>query len=305
MRVGLLLLCLAHHLRAQSCEPTATETSLATQPVSACASSFDDEDTLLAAIAAGTCAGGIQASAACSMMRHGWRRAALALLPSLAADEDRVSLRQFLESRREGASSVISLLRLGGDDGLRSLVAPAVQWAQNQTVVALAVRYSPKRHGPVSVSSVEEPNVSLNATHLSFDALARPHARRELRFELLLELHAPISPEQSSWTIGSAGRLTLTLVKQSPAIWPKLAQPAAEGARRGPITPWFEKQQVLGSVGVGADADEDEATPRPKRKKAHATAPADAPEAASVPAPQPTPPGASTESSPPKAGRRA
>lgn len=146
-------------------------------------------------------------------------------------------------------------------------MTPACQWAQNHTTVALAVRYSPKKHGPVSVASVKEPQVVLNESHVSWTAIARPHARREILFALLLELHAPINPEGSSWSVGSAGRLTFSLAKATGGKWPALTKPTGKDTRRGPITIWFEMQEHFGSAFAAGDADESMDAPPAKKKK--------------------------------------
>ena len=150
------------------------------------------------------------------------------------ADDERVPIRQFLEAYRAGASAIVTLVRppstrRAGGDGERALITPACQWAQNASVVAVSVRYSPKKHGPVSVANVDEPRVSLNATHVEFDALARG---KPLHFAWELELAARIVPEQSEWSTGSPGRLTLTLAKEVPR---QSSSPHSEGS--GPPLP--------------------------------------------------------------------
>lgn len=186
--LSLLVLVLARPLNAQidACEPTATSLALASDSISACSATFDSEDHLLAS----SCTEDVEAEAVCRMMRRGWWRAAKLTLPSVP-DEKRANIRKFLEAYRTGAGSIIQALQRGGG-GERSLIVPACQWAQNQSVVAVMVRYSPKKHGPVSIASVDEPRVHLNSTHLEFEALANPRAesgKKPLRF--LLEVCPP------------------------------------------------------------------------------------------------------------------
>ena len=57
------------------------------------------------------------------------------------------------------------------------------------------MRYSPKKHGPVSVANIDGEDVQLNRTHLTFSALARG---KPLRFALELELEGAILPDGST-----------------------------------------------------------------------------------------------------------
>jgi hypothetical protein len=158
------LLLLAADAALDACEPSVNAASLLSTPVASCAGAFGDEDALLAD-SGGSCT--VEADAVCHMVRRGWFRAAKSALPyvrqagtagtlcgahlsarsracSSMADESRTRVRKFLEARRDGANSVIALVRRGGDDE-RTVVTPACQWAQNGSIVALAVRYSPKK----------------------------------------------------------------------------------------------------------------------------------------------------------------
>ena len=138
---------------------------------------------------------------------------------------------------KDGAASVAQLALAGGAESV-SVVVPAVQWAQTKSVVHVLVRFSPKKHGPVSVATVDEPDVALNATHLRFSATARPSVnsgKKPLRFELCIALDKPIDPAASTHSLASSGRLTLQLAKATTGGWERLA-PKVVGAeeRRDP-----------------------------------------------------------------------
>ena len=168
------------------CNPKATATDFQTAPISMCETSFDDESTVLASTCTAAAADDV-----CRMVRRGWWSAAKAYLPSVA-EAERARIRKFMEAHRAGAASIVALLRqgkgsLGSTLDERTVVTPACQWAQNDSVVSLAVRFSPKKHGPVSVANVDEPSVDLNATHLTFGALARG---KPLRFALEVRARA-------------------------------------------------------------------------------------------------------------------
>ena len=138
---------------ADPCDVSMTDATLHTAPVvvDGCPTPFDDEQALLDAstrCAARTSSGG----SVCHSMRRGWWAAARALTP-LVDDRGRTSVRQHAEGLRAGAASVnLEVLRGGSSkasglsgEGL-NVVTPACQWAQNSTVAAVAVRFSPKRY---------------------------------------------------------------------------------------------------------------------------------------------------------------
>ena len=323
------------------CDPSVTATSLLTDPVFACAESFTDEASLLARVGQPACTqvNSVDAGDVCRAMRRGWWRTSRQLLP-LVADDEKVRIRQFVEQHRAGARDVIALMRPQSErrpmDDELTLVTPACQWAQNMSHVAIAVRYSPKKHGPVSVASVmvEGRQININATHVEvraqeksssssstrtfkrltlfsflscpvscvqFDALARG---KPLRFRLELELAADIVPDGSTWSVDSPGRLTLSLIKYQKVRWRTLAKgKAKEGVRRGPITTWYEKQEAFGlewaadEMLQGKDDDND-AKPAPAKPK---------PKQPSPPSPPPQKPpkdaGAEAEAAKPKVSK--
>ena len=251
-----------------ACEPTETALGLLSAPIEACASVFETEDALLAS----DCSS-VDVEQVCRMARRGWWRAVKHTLPAVA-DDQRVPLRQFLEAHRAGAKDIVALLRAEGvrryqqtgED--RTVIVPACQWAQSTSTVAVAVRYSPKRHGPVSVANVDDANVELTETHVSFTALARG---KPLKFVLEVELEGRIDPTKSSWSASAAGRLTLTLAKaEAGTTWVRLAKPAAAGAPRlPPITTWHEMAEHFG-VQPMAKADDDDDAPSAASKPAKA-----------------------------------
>lgn len=237
------------------CDADTTDVRLMSVPIqlaSCSAGSFDTEKAILESDCAAS--GGMDADtdAICLMLRRHWWRAVKLLLPTISA-RDRV--RRFADTIRTGAGAVVDSSRLqgarrwtGGNE--ESVVTPAVQWAQNGSVVAVAIRFSPKKHGPVSVASVLEPSVELKDQSIKFSAKANG---KPLRFQLELDLFGSIDVQASSWSATSAGRLTLTLVKtEVGAMWSALVRPPSAGSadgkpRHGHISSWYEMQQHFGS----------------------------------------------------------
>lgn len=125
-----------------------------------------------------------------------------------------------------------------------------MQWAQNQSHVAVAVRFSPKKHGPVSVSRIERPEVIFSSTHLSFTGQGTSvNGGKRLSFDLQISLAHAILPEQSSHKLaGTGGRMTMLLTKANASAerWELLHQQdhkSVDVERRGHISTWFEMQQ--------------------------------------------------------------
>ena len=149
----------------------------------------------------------------CAALRRGWQSAARALVRT-ATDAGRTRIRHFAEFRRRETTSVVQLLQSTVHTADATIV-PAVQWAQNGSTVAVMVRFSPKKHGPVSVSVVDKPEVSLTASHLSFTGEGNSvNGGKRLRFALELPFTHDIVPEASTFNpSGTGGRVTLQLAK--------------------------------------------------------------------------------------------
>jgi hypothetical protein len=187
----------------------------------------------------------------CAALRRGWQSAARALVRT-ATDAGRTRIRHFAEFRRRETTSVVQLLQSTVHTADATIV-PAVQWAQNGSTVAVMVRFSPKKHGPVSVSVVDKPEVSLTASHLSFTGEGNSvNGGKRLRFALELPFTHDIVPEASTFNpSGTGGRVTLHLAKaKTGEHWATLARAitASDGSdghkprRVGPISSWFEMQ---------------------------------------------------------------
>ena len=187
----------------------------------------------------------------CAALRRGWQSAARALMRT-ATDAGRTRIRHFAEFRRRETTSVVQLLQSSVHRADATIV-PAVQWAQNGSTVAVMVRFSPKKHGPVSVSVVDKPEVSLTASHLSFTGEGNSvNGGKRLRFALELPFTHDIVPEASTFNpSGTGGRVILQLAKaKAGKHWTTLVRASTasdesdgqQPRRVGPISSWFEMQ---------------------------------------------------------------
>jgi hypothetical protein len=257
--LGILAVVAAAAATEEVCDPAATATRLRAAPLlPPCCEETDlaspeelaapDEQSLLDDGCLARCERPPRAEDVCLAVRKRWWRAARALLQKLEVKErDRV--RQFLMATKTGAGSVVQDLVMRDPDSV-SRITPAVQWAQGRTTVRVLVRFSPKRHGPVSVPFVEEPELALNASTLVFSGSGFPHGRKPIRFELALPLSRPIDATASTHSFASAGRLTLVLAKGTNGTWGALCAEAGAGERRGPVTSWWEMQESIGEHGM-------------------------------------------------------
>ena len=205
----------------------------------------------------------------CAALRRGWQSAARALMRT-ATDAGRTRIRHFAEFRRRETTSVVQLLQSSVHRADATIV-PAVQWAQNGSTVAVMVRFSPKKHGPVSVSVVDKPEVSLTASHLSFTGEGNSvNGGKRLRFALELPFTHDIVPEASTFNpSGTGGRVTLQLAKaKTGEHWATLARAitASDGSdghkprRVGPISSWFEMQMQFEEEARAREVTAKEAT---------------------------------------------
>lgn len=188
----------------------------------------------------------VPADAVCAAMNMRWWAAAKALLPRLASD-GRPAVRSHVQAVKDGSAGLIGLVRRGGSDaGL--LVRPAVSWAQSHEAVHVRVRFSPKKHGPVSASKIESPEVRVGAAAIGFSAHARSvNSGKRLDFRLELPLNASIDEESSTHAL-APGRLTFRLAKAEPGQrWKALAASPGEGEaiEYGHVGAWFEEQERL------------------------------------------------------------
>jgi hypothetical protein len=99
-------------------------------------------------------------------------------------------------------------------------VPPAFQWTQNDTAVFIQLKYSRRFNAPGAVD-VENFNCTFTNESLAFSAIGG-HSGKRFEYALNLDFFDEIAPEQSSWNIGSVGKVLLTIVKRHVSKWPRL-----------------------------------------------------------------------------------
>lgn len=100
-----------------------------------------------------------------------------------------------------------------------STISPAFQWAQSPTEIFLNVKFAHKLDAPATLN-VEAETVNITDTHLVLKATDG----RKI-FNLNVEFLRKVIPAESSWSMASVGRMTITLKKQTgPDNWPRLTK---------------------------------------------------------------------------------
>jgi hypothetical protein len=99
-------------------------------------------------------------------------------------------------------------------------VPPAFQWTQNDTTIFIQLKYSRRFNAPGAVD-VDNLNCSFTSRSIEFSAIGG-HSGKRFEYALNLDFFDEIIPEQSSWNIGSVGKVLLTIAKRYVSKWPRL-----------------------------------------------------------------------------------
>lgn len=125
--------------------------------------------------------------------------------------------------------------------GIAQQVAPAFQWAQNDTCIFLTVKFTVRWNAPGALD-VSEPAVHMEANQFTFTGLGK-HSNNKYKYDLALKLFDNLSPADSTWSTGSVGKLSVTLRKKWPRKWPRLLQD--KKMKIGNMHVWMETQDRL------------------------------------------------------------
>ncbi|KAF7457258.1 CS domain-containing protein [Cryptosporidium felis] len=99
-------------------------------------------------------------------------------------------------------------------------ISPAFQWAQSSDHVYLNIKFTYRWNAPGALK-IENETVSINDNFFSFSAMGS-HSHEKKKYLLELELYDSVDPKRSEWSFGSVGKLSCTLFKKNPDIWPRL-----------------------------------------------------------------------------------
>lgn len=122
-------------------------------------------------------------------------------------------------------------------------IAPAFEWAQSPDALLLQVKFSHKLDTPATLGCEADRDglgLSINGRHVSFRADCKAARKAfHLTFTALRELDG----DNSTWSMTSVGRATLTLRKATAAMWPRLLSSTAKA--RSHVHTWWQMQEKL------------------------------------------------------------
>lgn len=147
----------------------------------------------------------------------------------------------------------------------QSSITPAFQWAQSANEIFLNVKFSHKIDAPATLN-VEATNVSLSASGL----LLQASDGRKL-FKLQLTFLNDVIPEESSWSMGSVGRMIFTIRKKQdiPVKWKRLLK---SDKKQSQMHFWYEMSENYKAELDKIDEDTENRLKADKKAKSDALA---------------------------------
>jgi len=128
--------------------------------------------------------------------------------------------------------------------GQAQQVAPAFQWAQNDTCIFLTVKFTVRWNAPGALE-VTEPAVHMEGNMFNFTGLGK-HSNNKYKYSLALDLFDNIAPAVSAWNTASVGKLAVTLRKKWARKWPRLL--SNKKTKIGNMHIWMDMQEKLDST---------------------------------------------------------
>lgn len=150
-------------------------------------------------------------------------------------------VRKAVRSLKDEADELLRMLN--PKYGEAQQVAPAFQWAQNDTCVFLTIKYTVRWNAPGALE-VTEPSVNMTLNTFNFSGLGK-HSNNKYRYFLSLNFFDHINSEASQWSAASVGKLSVTLRKRWPRKWPRLI--ANKKTKIGNMHVWMEQQERIDS----------------------------------------------------------
>ena len=130
-----------------------------------------------------------------------------------------VEMRKVVEIEERNLQNELRMLKRMIEGSLpQSIVTPAFQWAQGSHEIFLNVKFSHKIDAPATLN-VEPMKVNLTSQELSLEAT---DGRKN--FNLHIEFLHEVDPNNSTWSLGSVGRMVFNIKKEQdkPSKWKRL-----------------------------------------------------------------------------------
>lgn len=149
------------------------------------------------------------------------------------------NVRKAVQTLKEEADEL--LRTLNPKYGQAQQVAPAFQWAQNDTSIFLTIKYTVRWNAPGALE-VTDPSVNMTGNVFNFTGLGK-HSNNKYKYWLSLNMFDDINPDLSSWSAASVGKLSVTLRKKWARKWPRLI--ANKKLKISNMHIWSERQESL------------------------------------------------------------
>lgn len=153
-------------------------------------------------------------------VQKGWWNLAQEIIAK--SHEDDVDLaavvRSSISSLKKKADELIRRLDKNHNDV--QIVSPAFQWAQSPDHVFLNIKFGYRWSSPGALS-VDDERVEINATNFFFRGVGE-HSHIKKEYQLSLDLYEAVDAENSEWSFGSVGKLSVTLKKATKSYWKRL-----------------------------------------------------------------------------------
>jgi len=149
------------------------------------------------------------------------------------------AVRKAVKALKEEADEL--LRTLNPKYGQATKVAPAFQWAQNDTCIFMTVKFTVRWNAPGALE-VTEPVVDMSRNLFNFTGLGK-HSNNKYKYSLDLKLFDNIVATGSTWSAGSVGKLSVTMRKAWPRKWPRLL--LDKKLKIGNMHVWMETQDRL------------------------------------------------------------
>eukprot|EP01067_Filipodium_phascolosomae_P006280 Filipodium_phascolosomae@DN4538_c0_g1_i1.p1 len=193
-------------------------------------------------------------------IKKGWWLLAQKLILQAHADKR-------IDSVIEVVRRTVAYVRKNSDELIRLLdkrhseliiVSPAFQWAQSRGSLFLNIQFASRWNSPGALA-VTEKNVTITDDEFYFSGIGE-HSHTRKMYKLNFKLYSNVTVSESSYSFGSVGKLSVTLVKDKPRRWPRVTLATERISNMGV---WWEMAEKY-SQGLDDDEDEEET---PKRKR--------------------------------------
>eukprot|EP00931_Biecheleriopsis_adriatica_P042936 TRINITY_DN244_c0_g1_i1.p1 TRINITY_DN244_c0_g1~~TRINITY_DN244_c0_g1_i1.p1 ORF type:complete len:660 (+),score=166.69 TRINITY_DN244_c0_g1_i1:56-1981(+) len=176
------------------------------------------------------------------VMRQWWNLAREVVAKSHEQKVDlSFAVRKAVRSIKDEADEL--LRTLNPKYGQAQQVAPAFQWAQNESSIFLTIKYTVRWNAPGALE-VSAPSVNMTGNLFNFSGLGK-HSNNKYFYFLSVNLFDNIDAELSTWSAASVGKLSVTLRKKWARKWPRLL--ADKKTKIGNMHVWMEMQEKLDS----------------------------------------------------------